>query len=231
MIRVAIACCLVVGCYTPQLLNGGLHCAPTGECPAGLSCGSDNRCWEPGTEPIIMADAGAATETIPVEAGKPARLLGETCSPSNAGTPTRTDDCAAGLVCVDGNQGSVCFQRCTTNKQCGAAGCEKRQVENNVFAYVCGTDPVQCIPTAPPSGCQSGRVCYLRGVDTTCETQSGDARNTACTYSRDCLPGFTCPSSGNGAGYCRQTCSASIACSGDLTTCQIADTATFGYCF
>lgn len=225
------------GCFDPQYVDGGLKCGAGGTCPTGLSC-RDGVCRLRGgvtnsdAAVDLRAEAGpgpldAIAEAAPI---KKARSLGETCDPYDAGLPTRTDNCLAGLICVDGNSGSTCFRQCGGPADCGGAACESRLVEpGGATVKVCALAPATCSPLSASTTCGSGKACYLVGPTTTCDPQSGDGRaSDSCTFSRDCLPGFTC-AEGVGAGYCRRVCSADVTCTG--LTCQRSPTNDYGYCF
>lgn len=41
----------LAGCYEPNIVNGGLECAPSDVCPQGYHCAVDKRCWLNGTGP------------------------------------------------------------------------------------------------------------------------------------------------------------------------------------
>ena len=174
----------------------------------------------------------------------PARALGETCDHLNVGTVKRSDNCAPGLICVDGNSASVCLKLCRADTDCGVGTnnkCEKRPIEvppGSFKAKVCGLPPTPCDPTlGQGSGCPPARVCYLvtpdktAGDTTVCEFTSGESRpSTACTYSRECFQGSTCAPVG--AGYCRPVCSHAATppnvCPG-ITMCQ-TNGKVFDYC-
>jgi len=174
------------------------------------------------------------------------RRLGERCDVQGAATQNRQDNCAPGLICVEGNVGNYCLQLCRGDGDCAEAGtrCEPRTIElakaaNSVS--VCGLAPTTCDPTlnAASAGCPANLVCYLvesnqsQGDKTVCEIRSGETpRNLSCSRSRDCLAGLTCPTSGPGAGICRPVCSRAAtpdSCPPG-TTCQ-ASGATYDFCF
>lgn len=242
-----LATCLMVapGCYRPSIVDGGLFCGPGTSCPEGFMCVLEH-CYRagadasrPDTSPETRADGSpdntnvdAGSERVDAGGGRPERGLGETCDPINAGTSNRSDNCAAGLVCVDGNVGSLCFERCTMGDPCASGtACERRQIEiGGPNVMVCGLPATICSPVAPPAGCLPQRTCYLRGGVTICEISSGELpQQTACSYSRDCLPGTTC-ATGPGAGYCRRVCSGTSPCPSALT-CQMSGNAAYGYCY
>ncbi len=225
---------LLLGCFNPHVNEGGFACGPGGACPSGQQCYSGS-CWS--APPPAGRDSGLDSLTTDLsslgdpadghpEAEDPApptprvRALGETCGPMNVGFANRSDDCASGLVCVQGTFGATCFALCAPG--------ETRFIDpGGPTAAVCALAESPCDPIAK-TGCPVERTCYVSGGSTICETQSGDgARQTACTYPRDCLPGLTC-ATGPGAGYCQTVCSAAAGCA--RGTCQITAGATFGYC-
>lgn len=210
-----------------------LACDPVCQtkCCPGQKCTAVNG----GTAPGGAADLGCRTLQAPP------RLLGETCDPSDAGTPERSDNCAAGLICIDGNNGASCFKLCRGDTDCAAGTrCEERPIETAAgshVASVCGLPPTPCDPTLNPlSGCPSPRVCYLvtsdraNGDTTICEITSGEKRNLSCRYSRECLTGYTCAASGPGAGYCRPACARMLPLCPAGTTCQ-GFGRTYDYCY
>lgn len=229
--RALLLASLVASCYSPQYVDGGLKCAPGGLCPEGMACYS-GACWT--HSPIVTGDGAAPDVVAPDSAGETiptVRFVGQPCDPSNVGTSARTDNCAGGLVCVDGNAGSTCFKRCASNVDCGDAVCEQRQVDVTTGAsqLVCGPSASPCDPVAR-TGCSTGETCYLSSARTVCETTSGDGQQTSCIYSRECLPGYTCATSGPGAGRCFPVCAVvGGACPGVLS-CQAAS-GSYSYCF
>lgn len=228
-----VACVLATGCFEPQYVDGGLKCATGGLCPEGMACYS-GACWT--HAPVVSVDA-AAPDTISaadalVEALPTVRYLDQPCDPINAGTAARSDNCAGGLVCVDGNTGATCMRRCSSNAECGDAACEPRSPDTSqaTVALVCGPPTATCDPVAY-TGCPAGRTCYLSGARTVCETSSGDGQQTSCIYSRDCLPGYACAAAGPGAGRCLAVClSSSPTCPG-ISNCHSAQGYVYGYCY
>jgi hypothetical protein len=163
------------------------------------------------------------------------RGLGEPCDVGNAGTPDRYDNCLPGLICVEGNADAICLQICRGDGDCaGGARCEARPIEpaSMFSASVCGLPNTPCTPAGTAvSGCPALRTCYLVSSDksagdrTTCDISSGDGGNrSSCVYPFECLPGWTCPTTGPGAGRCQTVCShgpSAAACPRGLT-CQTA---------
>lgn len=235
MTRTTIAVLLLSGCFSPQYQEGILHCAANGQCPEGYRCYS-TLCYT--HEPVVVTpDASmpeAGPDVIP-EAPMTKRQLDDPCDVFNARTVDRADNCDVGLVCVEGNA-TICMQVChDIAGECGQARCEQRQLDplGAATALVCGRPTAACDPTiaiGPTNGCASGRVCYLDGTRTICDTQSGDRQNVSCLYSRDCLPKYTCAVDGPGGGHCEVACMGSGgACPGGLSCLVMGDA--LGYCF
>jgi hypothetical protein len=201
--RTLVVLLCFASCFSPAYDEGGFICGPGGSCPSPQTCRFDNHCWA-GVGPALPApiepDAGAADVVeveVPVEHAPIIRQLGESCSPMYVGLENRSDDCAIGLVCVQGNRGSSCFRLC--------AGGENRAIDpgpGGPVAMVCPLSPVAC-DRVSDIGCQPGWACYRQSGIISCDPQSGGQRlREACTYSRDCLPGLAleCVS-----GYCAVT--------------------------
>ena len=187
-----------VSCFSPAYEEGGLAFGPGGACPGSQTCRADNRCWSGVGPTVVIVERDAAVESAPqVEAGAEhaplVRQLGETCLPANVGLSNRSDDCALGLVCVQGNIGSTCFQLCADG--------ELRFIDpNGPKATVCPLTPVACDPVTN-TGCAPYWTCYRQTGVVGCDPQSGGQRaREACTFSRDCLPGLECV-----AGFCAGT--------------------------
>jgi hypothetical protein len=184
-----------VSCFSPIYEEGGLACGPGGACPGSQTCKADNHCWS-GTGPtVVFVERDAGVEAAaPLEAGvehEPlVRQLGDSCSPAYVGLSKRSDDCAPGLVCVQGNMGSTCFQLC--------AGGELRNIDpGGPPEMVCPLPPVACDPVSN-TGCQPYWTCYRQAGVIGCDPVSGGQRpRESCTYSRDCFPGLECV-----VGYC-----------------------------
>lgn len=221
---------LLVGCFDPHYVDGGLRCAPGGECPEGFACYS-GACWshEPPVTPTPDASVPAVDGATP-EAPALVRYLGQPCDAINAGTARRSDNCAGGLTCVDGNAGATCMRLCSSNSTCGDATCELRRVDANTgaTASVCGPTATTCDPVAR-AGCPGGTTCFLQGARTICETTSGDGQQSSCLYSRECLPGYTCAASGAGAGRCFPACATTDPTCPYPAACQSSASA-WSYC-
>lgn len=185
-----------------------LACDPVCQtgCCANQKCTALNRATKAPT-----ADLGCVMNN-------PVRGFNELCDISGAGTPQRSDNCGPGLIGIAGNNGAYCLKLCRGDADCDAGSrCEQRSIDAGgaVMASVCGLPKAGCdpFPDSASSGCPANRVCYLvaeseqAGDTTVCEISSGDRHNTSCKFSRECLVGYTCPTTGPGAGICRPVCS------------------------
>lgn len=220
----------IAGC----VVQSGLACDPVCQtvCCGGQKCTAMNT----GPSPGGAATLGCAAVNTPI------RRLGDPCDPKDAGTERRSDNCAAGLACIEGNNGSMCLKLCRGDADCDPGiKCEQRGIEAGTGSYVasvCGLPHTPCDPTLGPiSGCPSSRICYLvtsdrlNGDTTICEISSGENKNLSCKYSRECLIGYTCAATGPGAGYCRPTCSHAMVpiCPPGLACQNFGKT--YDYCF
>ena len=191
------------GC-TPQM---GLACDPV--CQTG--CCTNQKCTA-----VNRGATGSDVAALDCSQGVWLRGEGETCDVANAGTDLRTDNCLPGLLCVAGDAEKLCMRLCRSDADCGGTTCGSRQIERpGVYqASVCGLPSTTCNPSggAAVSGCPIGQTCYLvrsTAPDrTVCDISSGEGSNgTSCKSPFDCLPGWTCPQAGAGAGRCRPVCS------------------------
>jgi hypothetical protein len=192
------------GC-TPQ---AGLVCDPV--CQTG--CCTNQKCTA-----VNRGDGDSSTAALDCARGSWLRDVGETCDVANAGTELRNDNCLPGMLCVAGDAEKICMKLCRNDGDCtGGARCESRQIERSgkYLASVCGLPTAACNPAdlVATTGCPAGLTCYLlrtsTGDRTVCDISSGDGGNgMSCTFPYDCLPGWTCPQVGPGAGRCQPVCS------------------------
>ena len=140
-----------VGCYKPNIQDGGLRCADGGACPEGFHCAGDGTCRKGGAttceadsphiDPICAAQPGDDCDPIcqsRCECGRcnltgttvactpPAgnKATGAVCSPAN-------DDCAPGNICLSDCEGKTarCYRFCATasasdESVCGGQTCD-----------------------------------------------------------------------------------------------------------
>lgn len=200
----------MAGC-TPK---AGLVCDPV--CQTG--CCTTEKCTA-----LSIGVGGTTTATLGCSKLEGQRHLGETCDPSNAFTSTRNDSCEAGLLCIVGNSDAICMKLCRDDEDCATGTkCQMRFIDGpspsatkpTYSASVCGPPNTPCTPAGQATaGCPDGQTCYLitpdknAGDRTVCDITSGDKGNGAsCTYPFECLPGWTCPATGPGAGRCQPVC-------------------------
>lgn len=212
------------GC-TPQV---DLACDPV--CQTG--CCTSQKCTA-----VNRGAAGPGAAALACSTGMWLRTEGETCDVANAGTELRTDNCLPGLLCVAGDAEKICMRLCRGDADCAGTTCESRQIERpGVYqASVCGLPTTTCNPTGSAgTGCPAGQTCYLvrsAAPDrTVCDISSGEGSNgTSCQSPFDCLPGWTCPQAGAGAGRCRPVCSHDQGACPIGLTCQATGT-TYDLC-
>jgi hypothetical protein len=207
-----------------------LACDPV--CQTG--CCPDEKCT------ALNVTPGRTAITLGCSPATPSRKLEETCDASNAGTPMRSDNCEAGLVCVRGDVGAICLKLCRNSDGDCSDGtrCESRKLdaEGTALVSVCGLSPTPCSPSGSTSGCPGQRICYLQDINATdgdrtiCDISAGEGGQMAsCRYARDCYPGSTCATTGSGVGRCWPTCTAAVATCPGVTHCKNVGK-TYGYC-
>jgi hypothetical protein len=141
----SIAALLSVGCFKPNISDGGFLCGAGNSCPEGFRCGFENRCWRGDAGP----DTGPCTVPAPAPLCAAPPGLGEACNPTcqtgcrcgrcvvGNGGPScdgipgpkalgescslAQDDCEPGLGCVRESCGTNlgrCFKFCATSADC-----------------------------------------------------------------------------------------------------------------
>jgi hypothetical protein len=195
----------------------GELCNPA--CQNGCECGRCN---------VLLTTGHAGC--VPAGPGK----LGDLCKPG------ADDNCGAGLVCLKemcGNNLGRCYKLCATNDQCVGSVCtimvtDLRGVDTGY--KTCDIPLTDCDPVNN-TGCPSPAFnCYLTSASQTlCDCPggaTGGLNGAACTYYRDCAPGYICI--GVGAGFqCRFACSAANPACPMGSTCSASDMGQkYGYC-
>jgi hypothetical protein len=192
-----------VGCYNPQIVDGGLVCADAGEaCPDGFHCNPvDHRCHK-AVPQCSTAPVTALCQEQPSAgtACNPTCQTGCACGRCNvAGTAavctetvgtkqlsqvctTGSDDCAPGLICLlesCGAQLGRCYRHCTSASQCqSGVACQLPILDsagNDTNFKTCDLAPETCDPVAR-TGCLNAALnCYLdSGGATFCDCPSGN---------------------------------------------------------
>lgn len=155
------------------------------------------------------------------------------------GTPcTSTASCAVGLTC---SVGGTCHAFCdTAGKDCGIPGtgrCFQAKDSSQKDVPNLKVCLIQC-KLDDPSSCGGTAGCVSDGTTTDCG-KAGTSRTT-CPAVGDCAPGYTCASSGTGAGTCYKWCKGVgtlSTCSGLSTQCRafnpavVVDGVEYGGCY
>lgn len=203
------------------VLAGG-RCDPV--CQMG--CGCNEHCSVNG--------GGALTCNAPLAGGIG---LGKSCDISGNGSPTQTDNCAPGLVCLMEGCGSHCFKHCRIDADCVNATCSRQIGGGN---KVCEVPFVTCNPmeTGAAAGCPAGaQACYLSTLQpdkTFCDCPvAAVGENGACSATQDCIRGLVCVDASNSMDFrCRRVCNLS----GPGNNCPnrscrpIQDSKLYGFC-
>ncbi len=123
LLAVVLAGALRAWCYKPVIDEGGFKCASAGKkCPDGLTCGSDNRCWQ---KPPPVTNNDASDGKIMSDAGDGAA---ESMCALTVVTPTCNDVPKAGQTCNPACQTGCACGRCNVVGKataCVAAGTVK----------------------------------------------------------------------------------------------------------
>jgi hypothetical protein len=208
-------------CVVPPPLcapvDAGARCDP--KCQSG--CGCNQKC--------SSNSAGTFTCNAPIAPAT--RMTTQSCDIQSPGTAQQTDNCAPGLVCVaDLCQDQRCYQFCTADQDCPNSTCTG-DAGNGV--KICDVPFVTCVPLpGQQSGCTiGGQSCYAAGGDRTlCACPGQVLANSACTRSRDCLPGLVCVN----ATVCRRVCNlmggGNGGCNNGQTCRSLNGSTTYGYC-
>jgi hypothetical protein len=167
----------------------------------------------------------------------------EACTVSSGGTAAQSDNCAPGLVCLDGCGGTRCYQFCQKDQDCPNAACDRPVGTNG--QKVCDVPFVDCNPFGATAGCSgfSTVACYLSSTHpdkTVCDCPfKAGAPNEACDRSRDCNRGLACAYYA-GSRKCLKVCVTDNDCDVGVTgSCHAylgasgagPANATYGFCY
>lgn len=203
---------VLVGCYRPDVVDGGLRCSPTYSCPDGFACETASgycRRHPNNDAGHEVGDSGADAREAGTDAkdAGPLKLIGEFCTIMNQGLPSQTDDCGAGLACIEDGCNRRCYKRCGSDGDCTNSTCS-REVSGGL---VCDVPFVDCSPVGMTSGCAGSMAvaCYLSSstpTRTICDCPfNAVGANSDCAHSRDCIRGLACVDRG-GRSQCLQVC-------------------------
>lgn len=162
--------------------------------------------------------------------------LGKSCDISAAGSPTQTDNCAPGLVCLNEGCGMHCFRHCRIDADCVNATCS-RQIGGG--HKVCEVPFVTCNPmeTGVAAGCPAmAHACYVSALlpdKTFCDCPGAAVgENGACSSPQDCFRGLVCVDASNSMDFrCRRVCNLSGVNNCPNRSCRpIRDSKMYGFC-
>jgi hypothetical protein len=233
----ALAVVASAACYRPNIVNGGLFCSDAGTCPEGFVCNSiDGRCYKPDAGPSCTdakphVTALCADEPATGSLCNPACQRGCTCGQctvvagadggvgvaqcASIGTKAEgnlcnlaADDCAPGFVCFRENCGTNlgrCRKFCRMDQDCPTS---VYCTISSGPATVCEDVPSQTCDPVLGTGCPDPLVCYVRGVQTSCECPGMVPNGSTCTSDTSCSPGSRCVRVGTDV-LCRPVCALS----------------------
>lgn len=241
-----------LGCYNPNIAQGGLKCAPGNVCPENYHCASDLRCYRGDAGPDMAkpictsTTPDAATCSRPATSGQcnPACEFGcgcgwcavvsgtPTCVMGTPGTkaigdlcdPSKSADCAPGLFCRAECGTGRCYKYCEMASDCPGTTCS---VSGGAAVSLCALAPPNCDPVKK-TGCPAGYGCYVSGNTSYCDCAGTAAPGAGCHLTHDCAPGGGCVGIGQDAGTaCEQVCRVNADCTSGI--CTTFGTA-YGYC-
>jgi hypothetical protein len=123
---------MVIGCYRPNISEGGLKCTAAGACPDGFTCASDGRCYKGDAEliaPICDSKPPMPSCTNAAASGQKCNPNCDTgcdcgfCSVANGATTCLTvtaGDSAVGAIC-DPRQPAPCQKGLYCRPECGSS--------------------------------------------------------------------------------------------------------------
>lgn len=207
---IAIAC--AAACYNPRF-KSDIGCDPTSACPAGLTCGADNKCHPPGFDPIdapsgipidAMPDAPTGTPIdapvdapggLDIDAPPPIDAAQVGCR-SNSDCETPPTPCTVAGTCNQTTHECMFPPKdCSSqNDQCNQGVCEAatgncvKAPANSGFA--CGAVNV-CDSFGPCGGFDPANECDSTGIKSrTCTSftcQAGACTGTPRVETQDCI--------------------------------------------
>lgn len=210
MFRITLLAALIASaCYNPQFKNE-IACDPSGACPAGTTCGADNRCHGPGFDASVggMPDASLGGMPDAPSGGIPDApggldvdaAVGIDAAPvgctDNAGCATPPTPCTVAGTCnLTTHECMFPPKDCSSqNDQCNQGVCEAATglcVKAPANAgFVCGVG-TQCDQFGACGGFDPTNVCDSTGTKTrnctshTC--QSGACTASPFVESQDCI--------------------------------------------
>jgi hypothetical protein len=182
--------------------------------------------------------------TCNAPSGTLVRQAGESCTIVSGGSAAQTDNCAAGLVCIQASCGASCFKFCRVDADCPGSECS-RTLTGGTQKY-CDVPAVTCNPVALLNGGVTGcpaaaQGCYLSATvpdETRCDCPFAEQREgDDCTVSRQCLRGLVCADpTGQNHFVCARACKLNVpagmqnGCAAPTTCLPIKTSKTYGFC-
>jgi hypothetical protein len=218
---------LSLGCYNPNIAQGGFTCAAGNVCPENFRCASDGKCYSGAAGP----DASATCQSPP-----PKMLCGNPVPSGQSCSPTCQSGCACGWCSISGGGascttvaqgksqlGDVCDPNSMTPKcapglycqaECASIGagrcyricdttsdCNATDAGTSTCSVSAVGAPFQLctLPSCDPfnGGCPTGTSCYLLFPGTFCGCTGTKPVGATCTNVDDCSPGETCANPSN----------------------------------
>jgi hypothetical protein len=244
-----------LGCYNPNIAQGGFKCGPGGACPENFHC-TGGRCYrgdagpDTATKPTCMSvTPDASTCSRPAAAGEACSLACQagcdcgwcavvngaaTCLTGTPGTkkvgdpcdPSKSADCLPGLFCRAESCGARCYKLCDTSDDCPTAGTSCNITETQTGIKLCSLPDPGCNPLTL-TGCPDKFACYVTGSATYCDCPGTTVGGATCNaVNSECVPGYGCAGA-RGNTTCTKVCSATVDCNGS-GTCTLFGT--YGYC-
>ena len=241
-----------IGCYNPQIVDGGLRCAPGNVCPENFRCASNGRCYrgDAGIDREIKPTCTSVTPDASTCSRAPA--TGQACNPAcesgcscgwcsvvngaatcvmgTPGTkqigdlcdPTKTADCAPGLACHAECGKGRCYKYCETS-----ADCPTGAACNAAGGTLCSQQQDSTCNPVTMSGCPSGYGCYPTGSTPYCDCAGTVAPGAPCSVTRECTPGNGCVGTASSPAVCQKVCKTTTDCNGS-GNCTLVGM--YGYC-
>ena len=242
-----------VGCYNPDIAQGGLRCAQPGNvCPENFKCATNGRCYR--------GDAGLAMDTKP--ACTSVTPDASTCSrdpaPGQACNPVCESGCSCGwcavvngaATCLTGTPGKKqigdicdpsnaadCAPGLSCHPECGkgrcfkycetAADCPTGALCNAAGGTLCSQQQDSSCNPVTMSGCPSGYGCYPTGGTPYCDCAGTLALGDTCSVTKECTPGNGCVKTASSPAACQKVCKTTADCNGS-GSCTLVGS--YGYC-
>jgi hypothetical protein len=236
----------VANANCPERDAGGM-CDPV--CNRGCNNCSDKCTTTTDNNDVSLSGSLACNQLFSPQGDPGIKGLLANCTVNAPGNSSQSDNCGPGLICLNLECTSRCYQLCRANRDCAnGASCSRDAGGGYTFCDV-PTVP-GCNPTAVQTGCGTNpgaKGCFLEPASnvTLCDCPFGQqfqggglAIGALCTYSRQCTVGQICADpTGTNDFRCRVVCQlpvdggANMGCPGGVPCSPFAANNTiYGYC-